>query len=144
MTACARCGHDPDAKVLASWSFFVDKEVGSLNAHRVNAGSRWQQAAYRRERDEWTRWMQVGKANNAIPSATSKRRVRLVRQYTGRQRAYDVDNLIGGAKACVDAMVRAGLLAGDTRELAEIEYDQKRGGPNERSGLWVFVEELVP
>lgn len=142
MVACERCGHDPSARVVASWSFFVDKEVESLNAHRVNAGAKWQQAAYRRERNNWSSWMMLCKSNERVPTATAKRRVRLVRQYTGRQRAFDRDNLIGGMKPCVDAMVRAGILAGDAEQWAEIDYAQRKGGPNERSGLWVIVEEL--
>lgn len=144
VTACQRCGHDPDARIAARWSFFVDKEVQSLNAHHVNAGAKWQQAIYRRERDEWMLWMQAAKGNQMITRAQAKRRVRLVRMYTGRQRPFDVDNLIGGCKQVVDGMVRAGLLRDDSKQWAEIEYDQEKAGPKERSGLLVFIEELAP
>jgi hypothetical protein len=34
-----------------------------------------------------------------------------------RERAYDLDNLVGGAKPLIDALVRHGYLAGDTPAL---------------------------
>lgn len=139
---CERCGHNPDARVTASWSFFLDKEPRGLNARLVNGGTRWQQAAYRRERNEWLQWMRLARVNQRIPIATAKRRVRLVRQYTGRQRPFDVDGYIGGLKSAVDAMVQAALIVDDDKRWAEIEYVQRKGGPNERSGLWVIVEEI--
>lgn len=140
MSACVSCGFDPDAVVLRSWSFEIGKEVESLNAHRTNAGSRWAQAAYRKRRDAWLLWMRVARINNQITAASSRRRVTIERRIGYRQREFDADNLIGGCKPLVDAMVREGLLLDDKREHAEIHYTQiKRDGA---AGVKITIEEL--
>lgn len=137
MTACARCGFDPDAKVSASWKIHVDREPPSLNAHLVNAGPR--AFLYRRERDAWCWEFRAARLLQRIPKARARRRVTLVRVFDGRQRERDVDNLSGGMKSVVDALVFEGLLADDSPRLAEIHCQQRRGGPR---GLEVLLEEL--
>lgn len=136
---CPKCGHDPSARVVGSWSFWCDREIESLNAHRVNAGAKWQQAAYRRDRDAWQLWMRFGMFSQKILNAKAKRRVKIVRQYSGRQRAFDKDNLAGGCKQLVDAMVRAALLVDDSERWCEIEYVQRKA---DKSGTWILVEEI--
>lgn len=136
---CPRCGHDPGAIVVGSWTFTIPIEVESLNAHRVNAGAKWQQAAYRKRRDAWQQWMRAGRLNHKIPTATSKRRVTLTRLYNGRQRAFDDDNLSGGCKPIVDAMVSERLVVGDDAAGVELGYLQVKA---ERVGLVVLIEEL--
>jgi hypothetical protein len=137
VTACLKCGHDPAAVVTASWDFDTDREVHSLNEHRGNyAGTRW---AYKRDRDAWQWVLKIERIKQRIPTATERRRVTLTRIYSGRQRAFDLDNLAGGMKLVVDAMVREELLMGDGPKEAEIHYAQER---SEKSGLRVLLEEL--
>jgi hypothetical protein len=134
---CARCGYDPTAIVTGRWEFAIARPVHSLNAHRGNYGStRW---AYRHDRDGWQWEFKVARINARIPTAVAKRRVTLTRLYSGRERAFDVDNLAGGMKLVVDAMVREGLLLGDDRERAELHHGQDNAA---MSGLVVVIEEL--
>jgi hypothetical protein len=142
---CERCGHDPDAQVRARWSFFVSAEVKSLNAHRGNYGAqRW---AYKADRSRWQQWFAVLARNNGIPVGDEVpfRRVVLTRIYSGRQREFDVDNLAGGCKVVVDAMVRAGLLRGDDKASAQVTYRQRKITAIRGSevGLLVELEELA-
>lgn len=138
MTACAKCGHNPDAIVRASWSFRVDRVPPSLNERVFNAGARrW---TYAKARETWSIEFMVARLNNRIPVATSKRRVTLTRLYDGRQQERDHDNLVGGGKVVVDALVHAKLLVDDDQKLAEIHWTQERGA----RGLRVLVEELAP
>lgn len=136
MTACARCSFDPDATVLASWEFTIDRDPPSLNERLFNAGPRrW---AYSRERDMWILEFTNVRLLKQMPFAKGKRRVTLTRLYSGQQKERDVDNLVGGGKNLVDAMVHAGILKGDSPALAEIHWAQERGA----RGLRVLVEEL--
>lgn len=142
MSGCPKCGHDPDAAVAARWEFAIGLEVESLNAHRVNAGARWQQAVYRRKRDAWHWAFKVARINHGITHARpgSKRRVHFVRVMGPKQRAFDDDNLRGGCKMVLDAMVLEGLVHDDRPEFVEVSYDQQRGA---RPGLIVTIEELA-
>lgn len=134
-----KCGHDPDAIVARWWTFTVDREVKSLNAHRVNAGNA--RFGYRRDRELWEWALRERRLARGIALAKTKRRVTLTRIISYRQRAFDRDNLIGGCKVVVDAMVREGLLLGDAQGQAEIHYEQeKRDGCR---GLVVRIEELA-
>ena len=137
MSACVKCGHDPDAVVERHWQFTLPLELESLNAHRVNSGAtRW---SYKRKRDGWAMALRAT-VPRAILAANGKRRVTLTRLMGKGQRAFDRDNLVGGAKGLVDAMVRVGLLLGDSAEHAEIHYDQERAAT---PGVRVLVEELL-
>lgn len=134
---CARCGYDPTAIVTSRWEFTIARRVHSLNAHRGNyGGQRW---AYKRDRDAWQWEFKVARINARIPSAIAKRRVMLTRLYSGRERAFDVDNLVGGMKLVIDAMVREGLLIGDDPARAELHHGQRREAT---SGLAVVIEEF--
>lgn len=133
------CGHDPDAIVTARWSFVVDMEIESLNAHRVNAGARWIQAAYRKGRDAWQWQFRVARLRDGIPLAKTRRRVTITRVYSGKQREFDRNNM--GDKMVVDALVREGLLVDDRSAHAELHCLQRRG---ERSLTEVVLEELEP
>ena len=136
-TPCARCGYDPAAIVTGRWEFEIARHVHSLNAHRGNyGGTRW---AYKHDRDRWQWEFKVARINARIPTASGKRRVTLTRLYSGRERAFDVDNLAGGMKLVVDAMVREGLLLGDDPARAELHHNQNRAAT---SGLAVVIEEL--
>jgi hypothetical protein len=138
MSACVKCGHDPSARVLASWSFHIDRDPPSLNARLFNAGTkRW---AYKRERDAWCLEIRACRLLQRIPKATTKRRVTLRRNYNGRQKERDRDNLAGGMKCIVDALAFEGVIVGDAPHQVEVHYEQARTTP---TGLVVWVEELA-
>lgn len=137
MTACPKCSYDAHALVARSWTFRIDRDPPSLNSRLYNAGPRrW---AYKRERDTWTLEVRNMRLLRRLPIATTRRRVTLTRQFTGRQKLRDVDNLIGGAKIIVDALVLEGLLLGDAEIHAEIHYGQVQAAP---AGLVVLIEEF--
>lgn len=139
MTACLKCGYSPDAVVTASWSFHIDRDPPSLNTRLFNAGTRrW---AYKRERDTWCMEIRAIRLLQRITKATTKRRVTLTRNYAGQQKERDADNLGGGMKCIVDALVLEGLLRDDNTASAEIHYGQTRTTPK---GLVVLIEELLP
>lgn len=137
--ACEKCGFDPAAQVLASWSFHVPREIESGNAYVVNSGrSRWR---YKADRNAWERDLIALKHAKRIPPALGKRRVTLTRIIGYRQRAFDRDNLATGFKSCVDAMVRCCLLVDDNAAGAEIHYAQKKH--DGLSGVLVLIEEIA-
>lgn len=138
MTACPKCGHDPEARVLAAYEFTVDRDPPSLNAHIFNVGaSRWK---YAKERDAWMWEFRAVRLLRRIPPAVGRRRVTMTRVYGGRQKERDRDNLSGGMKPCVDALVLEKMLVGDGPRDAEIHYQQEVGSP---TGLRVLIEELA-
>lgn len=157
MTACSRCGFDPDAKVTASWSFTIDRAVVSLNERGTNRGAwtkrvpgkrTWNaRRAYKADRDAWGWLVKAKRLELRIPKAKGRRRLTLTRLYGKGQRAFDRDNLVGGMKPVVDSMVLDGLLLGDTPELAEVHYDQIGSEPGaERAigiGLLVVLEDVA-
>lgn len=140
MTACQRCGFDPTAAVAARWTFMIERDPPSLNARIHNSGaSRWK---YRAERDVWSGEVMVARVNHRITEARGRRRVTLERVYGGRQKERDRDNLVGGMKAVVDALVLQGLLVDDTPAHVELHYGQMQWPAGQR-GLRVTIEDLA-
>ncbi len=138
MTACVKCGHDPAATVGRSWTMLIERDPPSLNERIFNAGPRrW---LYKRERDMWIGEIRVARLLQRIPRATGRRRVTLTRVFFGRQQERDRDNLSGGMKAAVDALVFEGMLMNDDAAAAELHYQQERGQP---VGLRILLEELT-
>lgn len=139
MTACARCGFDPLARVFASWTMLIDMDPPSLNDRIVNAGAqRWR---YKKERDAWHWAVKAARLNYQVPLATKlRRRVTLERLYNGRMRERDHDNLAGGMKPIVDALVLERIIAGDDPKSVEIHYAQTKGPLR---GLRILVEDLA-
>lgn len=137
MGPCVKCGFDPDAVVSVVWSFHIERKTPSMNDRLANAGPR--AFMYRKERDAWCWLFRAMRLKHQIPVARYRRRVTLTRMYTGRERERDRDNLIGGMKAVVDAMVSECLLLDDTSRGAEIYYAQKQG----QRGLIVELAELA-
>lgn len=137
MTACVKCGFDPSRIVTASWTFLVERDPPSLNDRVFNAGPRrW---LYRRERDAWVDEIRVARMLQRIPRAIGKRRVTIMRVYGGRQKERDRDNLIGGQKIVLDALVFEDLLISDSASGVDVTYHQERGQP---TGLRITIEEL--
>lgn len=136
--ACIKCGFDPDATVLASWTFVLEHEVVSLNARVVNVGTaRWR---YAKERDAWSWLVRAAKLQHGITPAAGRRRLTLTRIYARGQRALDRDNLIGGMKPLVDAIAREGMLRDDTQAWAELHHDQE---PGTERVVRVLLEDLA-
>lgn len=137
MTACMKCGHDPAARVTASWEFTLAGEIRSLNRHVVNFGAA--RHGYRRERDAWGWMLRAARLEHRIPTAPGRRRLTLTRVFAGRQRELDADNLAGGTKSLVDAIAREGLLVDDKPAWLELHHAQERGAA---PGVRVLLEEL--
>jgi Holliday junction resolvase RusA-like endonuclease len=139
VSACIKCGHDPEAKVLRTWCMELDMPLKSLNRHAVNFGAA--RFAYRKERDAWQwlikrevlRWFDLHKA-------TTKRRVTIKRLFAGRCRAFDQDNLVGAAKIVVDALKNEGVVKDDSQEWLELHVQQEKWSSN---ATIVLVEELA-
>jgi len=139
MTACAKCQHDPDAAVIARWEFTIPRDLPSLNERIHNGAKGWK---YRATRDAWAADLRAIRFANRIPHIgasppTTRRRVTLVRVYSGRQKEMDRANL--DSKACVDAMIISGLIVDDSPSWLELHVLQERG--TER-GTRVLIEEL--
>lgn len=141
MTACVKCGHDPDAVVSARWTLMLDKRLTSANLRTVNAGaSRWR---YAKERDEWQWLVKAERVNQRVTTVGGlpvKRRVTIERQYAGRCQEIDRDNLTAGAKPLVDALVREGVVHDDGSAWLELHVTQRRADANRTV---VTVEELA-
>lgn len=135
---CLKCGHDPDRVITASWSFVIEREPKSLNARVVNVGaSRWR---YAKDRDAWIWLIRLARLKLKIPPAKRLRRMTLTRVYANGQRAIDVDNLSGGMKSLVDAIVREGLVRNDNPTWLELHHDQE---PGTTRSVRVLLEELA-
>lgn len=138
MTACVRCGHDPEAEVLASWSLSVPMQIVSGNRHVYNVGG--SRFAYAKSRNAWQFAIRVIARRCGATKATGRRRVTVTRVYSGRQRELDFDNLATGAKPVLDALVREGLLVDDDRAHAEVSYRQRK---DLASWTFIAIEELA-
>lgn len=138
---CEKCGFDAGLKLAHVWILKLSKDPSSLNAHIHNAGHT--RYAYAKERDEWHWLIKHERLKQKIPKAIQRRRVTLTRQYAGRRKERDIDNLSGGMKSCVDAIVREGLLVNDSPQYAELHYKQNRVSERSSSGLWIQIEEFA-
>lgn len=139
MTACVKCGHDPVIVSAKTWEFEIPYVVKSMNAHQVNAGAAMH--VYRKDRSIVATALMVERRRLRIPCALKLRQATLTRVMGYRQREFDRDNFQGGCKVVVDAMVREGLLGGDTRAWARVFYDQVRS-TNKKPALRILLEEL--
>lgn len=74
-------------------------------------------------------------------SQTKPRRIK-VRIISHRTRLLDSDNCTGGSKALTDALVKAGLLPGDSPELIDITVEQIK--ISKRSGRYTRIEIDYP
>ena len=72
------------------------------------------------------------------------RRIRIVRMQPFESRTLDHDNLVGGCKPLVDALVDAGLIAGDSPEWVTIEYAQGLGNAAMIISLWETPTNVAP
>lgn len=136
MAACPTCGHVvPGAP---DHVFTLERKLPSANERSVNANTA--RFHYRKERDAWGWLLKVAMIQHGIPRANEKRRLRIVRVLGKGEREYDFDNLVGGAKALVDAMARAGLVLNDNARWLEASYHQERGSA---TGVRIEVSEVA-
>lgn len=138
--ACPKCGYRAEAVVTARWVLHLDKRLTSANLRTVNAGtSRWR---YAKERDQWGWFLKaVARSVQVVPAtAHTKRRVTISRLYCGRQREMDADNLMGGCKALIDALVRERVVHDDKAAWLELHVTQWRTVGEDMTV--VTVEEL--
>lgn len=140
---CPKCGYNQDAPVAARWEFEIPKELVSLNRSAKNGSTLGARAAFRRELGIWGNWMWCKRLSNKIVVATGKRRVTITRVIGYRQREFDRDNLVGGGKVIVDAMVRECLLLGDDKARSEVHYEQVRHGGGDGGSVRIVLEELA-
>lgn len=137
--SCVFCGGNPRAPIADTWAFFIERELGSLNDRMTNEGAK--RFAYAKDRDAWHQWMTATRVNLRIPVAQKKRRVVIERQFGSRGRAYDYGNLVGGAKALVDAMTRAQLIVGDAPHELEDHYQQSK--TDGAAGVRIWLQEFI-
>lgn len=134
--ACCLCGQ-PLPRARQTWAIQLGIEPPSQNAIAQNKGGR--RYLYKRVRDSFEILLIDAKNRQRIPDATSKRRVYVVRRYSGRGQERDRGNLIGGCKPLLDAMTRARLIVDDRVECIEDHYAQCRA---DASGTDIILEEL--
>lgn len=139
MTVCVKCGFDPAIVPAKTWELEIPYIVKSMNAHHVNAGAA--RHVYRRDRGIIQTALMVERRRLRVPRAIKLRQATLTRVMGYGQREFDRDNLHGGCKIVVDAMVIEELLVGDTREWARVFYDQVRS-TNKKPALRILLEEL--
>lgn len=120
-TVCRFCG-DSDAFTGASWALVLPKGIDGLNDHYVNQGHA--RHAYRKRRTEWEWLVEVERRAAGIPAATAQRRLEVIRVIPVRGRELDYDNLVGGAKPLVDALVKSKILVNDSRAGVLAHYRQ--------------------
>jgi hypothetical protein len=125
--------------VLASWTIAIPISVKSMNDRAVNVRG-WRGRNYKRERDAWQWALKVCRINERIAISHSKRRVSITRVYSGSEREMDRANMIGGCKMVLDAMVREGIITGDSPRWLQDNYAQFRG---EKSSTVITIEELA-
>lgn len=90
------------------WTLHIPITLTTANARVVNGAHAATAAIYRRHRDACALALTVAARNAGVSTFTATadahfRYVRLVRLYTGRQRAWDSDNLVAACKALRDA-----------------------------------------
>lgn len=101
----------------------IPLQIPSQNETGKGLTWRTRAAAIKRLRMQWKSfvWHEMLVMYCAIASGPRKIHIIAYR----KRRCMDIANLIGGAKACVDGMVDAGLLMDDRDSMAQITYDQR-------------------
>lgn len=104
----------------------IPVEIPSQN--QTGKGRTWRvrAAGVKRLRVLWCCWGRVVMGEAKVPKATGRRSLHIVAYR--KQRCADIGNLIGGAKACIDGLVDAGLLVDDRDTKACITYEQHSAG----------------
>jgi len=109
-----------------TWHITIPLEIPSQNATGKGRTWRARAAATKKLRTAWHYHGIVAMGRACIMKATSPRALHIIAYRT--RRCADIANLIGGAKACVDGLVDAGLLVDDRDTMAAITYEQHAAG----------------
>jgi len=125
-------------------SFYILAEIPSQNVTEKGRSWRGRAAKTKARRNLWRMLCASGMAQVGIPPATGPRLVHVVAYR--RQRCKDIANLIGGAKACIDGMVDAGLLLDDQDSKARITYQQNVASASPTRGpcTCIQVQDITP
>lgn len=125
---CKACSYDPSLVVIDTWTFVIPLAVKSGNALRSN-GRGYSGHAYRKERDMFLEKIRV--LSKGVKPAKNKRRVFFVREYGGKAKPFDSDNLATGFKPVRDCLTELGLLVDDNPKWCEAHYSQLPTGVNQ-------------
>lgn len=98
--------------IHGGWVILVPKISKSINRTH---GSHWSIA--RRERDEWSRWLEV--SIDKPPKAESKRSLLIERWACSN--GLDRDNLYGSYKQLIDAIRGAGIIVDDSDKWLDLQ-----------------------
>jgi hypothetical protein len=129
---CPRCNYDFPRPIR--WTLELAFDIPSQNDIAGGKGnSRWR---YKKLRDEYRLLVKHERIRLRIPTATGRRRVTITRHYGGRCKERDRGNLVGGAKALMDALVLEGLLVDDAPSWVDDWYQQEPTS----APTWVAVE----
>lgn len=134
---CKFCDYDPTLRITGSWLIELPTAAVSANQLQGNGKGRsgWR---YRRIRDQFYEHIRARCIH--IPTATEKRRAFFTRNYAGRSRPFDRDNLIAGFKPLRDCLTELGLLVDDNATWLEAHYAQKASDVNSIS---IVIETLL-
>lgn len=105
-----------------TWTILITAEIPSQNETERGRSHIIRAAKKRSMRNTWGWMAKCMMSENGIPRATGPRRLKIT-AYRKRL-CSDIANLIGGAKACIDGLVDAGLLQDDRDAEAAITYAQ--------------------
>lgn len=120
--------------VRQSWTFDIEMNMPSANTVKRHLWGGRDRTWYSRFKKDLA-WMLKLKAQ-WVPRATGPRKVTVTRLIDKSGKRYDQDNLVGGCKMLLDAMVQQGLLRGDAEKDVTVEYRQeKRSGGGTRIEL---------
>jgi hypothetical protein len=122
----------------------IPLEIPSQNT--IGGGRTWKINAAKtaKRRALWRTWCALEMRRAGVPRATGPRSIHVLAYRT--QRCKDDANLRGGAKACIDGCVDAGLLLDDDDRLARITYEQSTAGksPTKKPHTIITITEGIP
>ena len=101
-------------------------EIESQNVVGNNRGGIMARRAYRQKRSAFHVALAAAGAGRRDRAAKGKRYVKIVRVYGKGCRAFDMANLVGGAKSLVDVLVEIEALKDDTAEWMIADYAQEK------------------
>lgn len=127
-------------------NLLIELEIPSQNVTEKGRSWRGRYAKTRERRATWHMLCRIAMEIAKVPRATGPRTIKITA--FRKQRCKDIANLIGGAKACVDGLVDAGLIQDDSDTKARISYEQRvvSEGPTGKpcTIIGVLVEEMNP
>jgi hypothetical protein len=106
-----------------TWEILIPLEIPSQNRTERGRNCIMRAKATGERRSAWKIHGMVERMRQEIPEASGHRSCHIV-AYRKRL-AFDIANVIGGAKACIDGLVDARLLQDDRDQRATITYEQR-------------------